>query len=59
MATAARTPSGDVVIVVLNSDAKAARKYELELDGQYAGVEIPPHSIQTLTIATAVNGGGE
>ena len=50
MATAARTPAGDTVVVVLNTDEKNSVHYQLELDGQFAALKIPPHGIQTLTI---------
>ena len=54
MATAATTPDGDTVVVVLNTDEKQSVTYQLEFGGQYAAVEIPPHAIHTLTVpATA------
>jgi hypothetical protein len=51
MATAARTPRGDVVVVVLNTDDRSGVRYQLELGGQYATIDIPAHSIQTLTVS--------
>jgi glucosylceramidase len=53
MATAATTPAGDTVVVVLNTDEKNSVHYELEVDGQYAALKIPAHGIQTLTIPAA------
>jgi len=53
VATAALTPAGDIVIVVLNTDEKNSVSFTVELNGQYALVSIPPHSIQTLTVAAA------
>merc|ERR1711871_481493 len=53
MATAAVTPQGDTVVVVLNTDEKASVEYQLEVNGQYAALKIPPHGIQTLTIPKA------
>eukprot|EP00912_Choanoflagellata_sp_UC4_P000993 UC4_evm2s611 len=50
MATAAQTPAGEVVVVVLNTDAKSHVAYDIEVCGQYGEVTIPPHSIQTIII---------
>lgn len=49
MATAAKTPAGNTIAVVLNTDAKSEVAYQLEVGGSYAAITIPPHSIQTLT----------
>ena len=48
MATAAKTPSGEIVVVVLNTDDKEEVKYQLELRGKFAELTLPPSSIHTL-----------
>lgn len=54
VATAVETPAGDVVVVAVNSDDKNSVQFNLELHGQYALIEIPPHSVQTLTVPASV-----
>ena len=53
MATAAKTPTGDTVIVVLNTDEKSGVDYQVGLRGEFGALRIPPHSIQTLTVKSA------
>jgi glucosylceramidase len=54
MATAVLTPAGAVVVVAVNTDDGSAVKYQLDVDGEFAQFVIPPHSIQTLTIAPTI-----
>ena len=53
MATAAQNPNGDIVIVALNTDQSNPVSFQVQLAQQYAPVTMPPHSIQTLTVAAA------
>jgi glucosylceramidase len=50
MSTAAVTPDGNLVVVVLNTDDKSEITYQLEWNNQYAEITVPPSSIQTLTV---------
>jgi glucosylceramidase len=51
-ATAAVTPKGDVVVVVLNTNPADNKTYQLQLGSdQYATIEIPSHSIQTMVFS--------
>eukprot|EP00462_Mataza_sp_D1_P023528 CAMPEP_0175142908 /NCGR_PEP_ID=MMETSP0087-20121206/13097_1 /TAXON_ID=136419 /ORGANISM="Unknown Unknown, Strain D1" /LENGTH=433 /DNA_ID=CAMNT_0016426837 /DNA_START=209 /DNA_END=1510 /DNA_ORIENTATION=+ len=49
LATAVLTPGQEIVVVVVNTDQKASAPYQISCQGQYAVIEIPPHSIQTLS----------
>ena len=50
MSTAAMTPEGQLVVVVVNTDEKNEVTYQLKWRNQYALVTVPPSSIQTLTV---------
>ncbi len=54
VATSVLTPSGDVVVVVNNAATQSAQ-FQIQWEGLYALVEIPPQAIQTLTIPNGSN----
>ena len=50
MSVAAKTPAGDIVVVVLNTDDKEEATYQLEVGGEFAALRLPPSSIHTLRV---------
>ena len=51
--TAAKTPQSDIITVCANTDDSGPIDYQLEIEGLYAQLTIPPHGMHTLIVKHA------